>query len=271
MTLLEIFDVEHGQCALLTDNDGRRIMIDCGHNSTTGWYPGDQLRARGVNYLDLLVVTNYDQDHISGFPNLASQIVIGNIARNPSITPHEIYGLKTEDGIASPAMTNFLSTLLTFNSPGTGIAPQFCNVSWNVFWNDYPDFVDENNLSLVLVLKIHGIQFIFSGDMERAGWLHLLRTNTDFAQLVSGTNVLMASHHGRDNGICQQLFDEYGCAPQVVLISDDYRKFNTQFTSEYYRSQASGVLFRGETRKVITTRRDGYFRFEFYGHDCHLV
>jgi len=271
MTILDIFDVEHGQCVLLTDNNGRRMMIDCGHSSVTGWCPGNYLRALRVNYLDMLVVTNYDQDHISGFPNLLSQVTIGNIVRNTSITPHEIYGLKTEDGIASAAMTSFVSTLLDFGPPGAGASPEFYNVSWHGFRNIYPDFDDENNLSLVLVLNIHGIQFMFPGDMEYAGWLHLLRTNNEFAKIVSGTHVLMASHHGRDNGICPELFDVYGCAPQVILISDDYRKFNTQFTSDYYQTKASGVLFRGEERKVITTRRDGHIRFEFYGYDCHVV
>lgn len=271
MTLLEVFNVEHGQCVLLTDNDGRRMMIDCGHSGVSGWYPGNHLKALRVKHLEMLAVTNYDQDHISGFPNLASQVTIGTIVSNTSITPQEIYGLKTEDGIASRAMTEFVNTLLDYGAPGTGVLPQFYNVTWTGFRNFYPDFIDENNLSLVLVLNIHGIQFIFPGDMEREGWLHLLRTNAEFADIVSRTHVLMASHHGRKNGICPQLFDEYGCAPQVILISDDYRKFDTQFTSDYYRSKTSGILFRGESRRVLTTRRDGYIRFEFYGHDCHVI
>jgi hypothetical protein len=41
---LQIFDVEHGACALLTAHNGTRFMIDCGHNSTTGWKPGTYLR-----------------------------------------------------------------------------------------------------------------------------------------------------------------------------------------------------------------------------------
>lgn len=33
---LKIFDVEHGACALLTCDNGSRLMIDCGHNGDTG-------------------------------------------------------------------------------------------------------------------------------------------------------------------------------------------------------------------------------------------
>ena len=62
MTTLEIFNVEHGQCALLTTDNGMRMMIDCGHSTVTHWYPGNYLSSLGISYLDMLVVTNYDQD-----------------------------------------------------------------------------------------------------------------------------------------------------------------------------------------------------------------
>ena len=63
---LEIFNVEHGACALLRTSNGKLAMIDCGHNSTTGWMPGDELAARNETALNRLFVTNYDEDHVSG-------------------------------------------------------------------------------------------------------------------------------------------------------------------------------------------------------------
>lgn len=47
---LQIFDVEHGACALLTADNGTRLMIDCGHNATTGWRPGSYLLFGGCFY-----------------------------------------------------------------------------------------------------------------------------------------------------------------------------------------------------------------------------
>jgi hypothetical protein len=40
---LEIFDVEHGACALINTSNGKRVMIDCGHNAATNWRPGYHL------------------------------------------------------------------------------------------------------------------------------------------------------------------------------------------------------------------------------------
>lgn len=70
--LLQVFDVDHGACALLTmpsPQGNRHILIDCGHNTEYKggpWYPGVQLRQMGIKHLDALIVTNYDEDHVSG-------------------------------------------------------------------------------------------------------------------------------------------------------------------------------------------------------------
>lgn len=268
---LQIFDVEHGGCALLTCDNGLRMMIDCGHNATTGWYPGDHLLGLGVRHLDMLVVTNYDQDHVSGYPNLADSVSIGHIVRNTSVTPVEIWSLKSEDGIVSAAMGRFIQAIGTdFGPPGAGPALQLPGVGWTVHRNAYPSFDDENNLSLILRLVIGNVSFLFPGDMECAGWRHLLTTDTHFAELVASTTVLMASHHGRANGICPDLFDQFRCNPELVVISDDYRQYASQDTTNYYRSKCRGIAnFRGQgQRSVLTTRSDGTLAFEWNGTDC---
>ena len=79
---LEVFDVEHGACALITTDEGKYVMIDCGHNATTGWRPGDYLAARQIRQIEALIVTNYDEDHVSGLPNLLDRVQVKFIYRN---------------------------------------------------------------------------------------------------------------------------------------------------------------------------------------------
>ena len=98
---LEIFDVEHGACALITTSNGKHVMIDCGHNSTTGWKPGVELVARGIWTLDKLIVSNYDEDHASGFPDLNKLIRIDAIVRNTTVSPAGLRFLKSEDGMGT--------------------------------------------------------------------------------------------------------------------------------------------------------------------------
>lgn len=275
MTVLQIFDVEHGGCALLTCENGMRMMIDCGHNATMPWYPGEHLRQLNVRHLDMLVVTNYDQDHVSGFPNLVDNVSIGNIVRNTSVGPQTIQQLKSEDGVVSVAMDRFIYAIQHhFGPPGAAPALSFPGVEWSVHCNPYPTFEDENNLSLVLRLRVGHITFLFPGDLESAGWRHLLATDRGFANAMRDITVLVAAHHGRLSGIETDLFDVYGCRPEVVVISDDCRQHDTQETTDYYRNKCSGIRgFRGgaEERRVLTTRQDGELTFRWDANGCRVT
>lgn len=275
--LLQVFNVEHGGCALLTTPAGlggwRRVLIDCGHNTSTGWYPGRHLRSMGVTFLEQLVVTNYDEDHVSGYPDLLAQgVYVDWLFRNTSVTPETIRILKSEDGMGK-GIDMLVQSLGKFSPIGANgkPAPTFPGLSMEYFFNSYPVFEDENNLSLVLYLTVFGTSFLFPGDMECGGFEHLLATNARFRQIVPTINVLMASHHGRANGVCAKMFDYHGCRPQLVVISDDYKQHSTQETTNYYASKATGITnFRapGVSRSVLTTRKDGDIHFTWSNGGC---
>ena len=271
---LQIFDVDHGQCALLTipgPAGTKRVMIDCGHAvnfNGTGkpWYPGQHLQSMGIKWIDLLITTNYDEDHMSGFPDLvARKIGIGCILGNPTVTPETIVYLKTEDGMGNGIKELAQTLAIRRNMQWVQTPPAIPGLDLQYFWNPYPFFDDENNLSLVALLTIQGIKFLFSGDMEKKGFLHMLRTCPPFGNAISGVHVLVASHHGRQNGICEEMFDGYGCYPSIVVISDDYKQHNTQETTGYYSRKARGInWFRNEgARYVLTTRSDKEICFSF--------
>lgn len=228
----------------------------------------------GVTYVDLLVCTNYDEDPASGFPDLEARgISVGCILGNPSVPPETIARLKSEDGMGRgiAAVASSLEARRRIGWKQTPPSVPGVNMTWT--WNPYPRFDDENNLSLVMTLDILGHRFMSPGDMESGGFQHLLRTCPDFRPIVAGVEVLVAAHHGRRNGICQEMFTMYGCSPKLVVISDDYRQYSTQETTSYYGSKASGIYgFRKELglRKVLTTRDDGPLTFSFRGMGCFV-
>lgn len=259
---LTIFDVEHGACALLTSDTGTRLMLDCGHNASTGWTPGQHLYKLGATRLDVLMITNYDEDHVSGFRDLDERVFIEWMFRNRTVNGPDLHRLKSDTGMGA-GIAHLARRVAAF-VPSANPLPHFPRVSWEVFWNEYPhDFDDENNLSMVVKLVVDGIAFLFPGDMECAGWRQLFASNPAFRSAVANIDVLVASHHGRDNGICPDLFDNHGCKPAIVVISDDYHKYDTQKTTGYYGSKCRGISFRGESRRVLTTRMDGDIHFSF--------
>jgi beta-lactamase superfamily II metal-dependent hydrolase len=265
LSLLEIFDVAHGQCSLLTSSTGAHLLIDCGHNGGTGWRPSEMLRYRGIRHLDELIITNCDEDHVSDLPGVLNAVSVGILNRNPTVSGADLFRLKEQRGMgrgiaALADMTRDYRTAVSY-------WPDYDGMTYRQFWNRYPDdFEDENNLSLVTVMRWPGynrdtgFSILYAGDMERAGWQALLRRE-DFRAEMRDISVFVASHHGRLNGYCRELFEWTDLEPELFVISDCGIQYATQETIALYRRHASGVGYNGQFRRVITTRRDGYVSF----------
>ena len=127
-----------------------------------------------------------------------------------------------------------------------------------VFHNNYPTFTDTNNLSLLTFLDVGAVSFVLGGDLERAGWLALLR-NPHVRGLLKRADVFVASHHGRESGYCPEVFGYR--KPPLIVMSDGPIQHDTQRTASIYARHALGALFTTpsgqETRKVVITRKDG--------------
>lgn len=274
---LHIFNVDHGACALLTlptAQGYKRVLIDCGHTADfdgngNPWTPGMHFKQLGVNFVDLLICTNYDEDHASGAPSLIEYGVdVGCILGNPTVPASVIAHLKKENGMGRGirVIANSLAERGIIPTPPTipGLA-----LSW--FWNPWPYRTDENNLSLVAHLSIHGWNFLFPGDLETDGWMNMLKY-APFAALMPNVDVLMAAHHGRANGKCDELFSVHNCNPALIVISDCEKKHQSQETVPYYYLRARGVQsFQGNgPRSVLTTRSDGELWFRFEGGRCFV-
>jgi hypothetical protein len=78
---------------------------------------------------------------------------------------------------------------------------------------------------------------------------------------VQDVSVFVASHHGRESGCCTELFELF--RPQLVIISDDGRQYDSQDTDDWYRTRCAGAVFvANERRYVATTRKDGAMRID---------
>ena len=249
-----IHDVGHGFCAHLRHDSGNVMMWDCGHKSSPERRPSKFLPAASISTVHRLFVTNYDEDHISDLPNLRKAVRIQILHRNRSIDPAQLRALKLETGPLSPAMSALLAMLDEYTGDVTD-PPDFPGVSFESFSCNYPrDFRDTNNLSLVTFLETPGCNFVIPGDIEEPAWKKLLETKA-FRNRLSRTKVFVASHHGRTNGYCREVFDL--CSPNVVVFSDGPQQYATQEEADTYAQHASGVIFNGRTRYVLTTRNDG--------------
>jgi len=288
---IEIFNVEHGQCALVTADDGAHMLIDCGHNTTTGWRPSTMLAVRGINHLDTIAISNCDEDHISDLTNVARQLLTDdgttvNVAwlnHNRSISPEVISAMKFPNTLSENM--KIMCALIPKFTGGGGLGlrtfgPGTCDLYCNSYPQQFSDPTEQgfsNNMSVVTFLHFGDIHIVFPGDLEAKGW-RLLLSHATFRADLARTNIFVASHHGRTTGYLSDVFKM--CNPKVVIISDDMVQYQTQ-TGVYGPLQASGLMmsprpsnnpFSGlgsggglglgafqadvNTRYVLTTRHD---------------
>ncbi len=130
------------------------------------------------------------------------------------------------------------------------------------YYNDFPIFDDENNLSLAVFLKCHGVGVMFTGDLESDGFTRLIAHNADFRRALSETRIFVAPHHGREGGCCEAALPLLSNVNYVV-ISDKGYMHDTQETLPFYYRMAKGGPYGDETRYVLTTRCDGEISFNF--------
>lgn len=250
----EILNVEHGFCAYAIGRDGGVLLFDCGHSATVR--PSRYLPQQGITTIRRLFVTNYDEDHISDLIDVRRNMRIEILSRNASMTSAQIRSTKTHPiSLAMSELLGMIDSYTGYVQPDL-LEPHGLRVS--IFHNEYPTFTDTNNLSLLTFLDVGDISFVLGGDLEQVGWSRLIQ-NSQVRNLLGRVDVFVASHHGRENGYCREVFNY--CDPSLIVMSDGPIRHNTQKMADTYAQHARGEDFNRdgicEFRKVVTTRKDG--------------
>lgn len=248
---VHIFDVEHGECNAIETPSGELILIGAGHNSSTNWRPSNWLRQR-QQIPHCLVLSNLDKDHLSDLPSFEPHIRPVSIKRNDYVNPDWIEMLKiAQSGEVHGSIQTALSWMRDIFTGGP-ISPNY-GMEKMFFHHSPLTFQDTNNLSVVTFIAYNNVGIMFPGDLETVGWKKFLE-DQNFQVCLTKTKILIASHHGRRTGYCNEIF-RY-CKPDVVIVSDKSVMHETQ-EHNLYDQHCSGLNFGGTIRKVLTTRNDG--------------
>ena len=238
-------------------------MIDSG--CTSSWRPSTFIKyALERNQLDYLFITNADQDHMNDLQGLwDEEIYVPVWFRNPSPSAQHWREMKLAGGPLTKDAKRFIANCDNFQGvPAQPFNQNMGGITCTTFYNAYPQFTNTNDLSLVVFIEFDGFKILFPGDLEKPGWRALLQ-RTDFCAKLRDTNILVASHHGRESGFCPEIFEHF--TPDAVVISDKPIEHETQkMVPDYSRVvRHSGVRVRstGRDRHVLTTRRDGWIQF----------
>jgi beta-lactamase superfamily II metal-dependent hydrolase len=261
---ITIWDVNHGNAAYIKTPNSKHIVVDLG--DTEKFSPLQALKGRGVQQLDVAVITHPHRDHLDDIFNFA--------LLNPLVlhTPFNLSEAAIRNGNRAVDMT-YVNRYLEIRRSCTFPVPpvyeltfptNFGGTAFQVFAPTQCSDDNINNHSLVIVVSYATSKIVIPGDNEAPSWKELL-LNPQFVAAVKNADILLASHHGRDAGYCGELFEAMG-KPKLVVISDG-RFGDTSATGRYSHQATGWMVFDSagskDERKCVTTRCDGHITIKF--------
>ncbi len=266
-----IFNVRLGQCVAFIPEENKRdysMFIDCGHDDD--FHPIDHIfeylpKHNGhIRMLGNLTLTNYDHDHFSGLPYLKDKVKINRVSFPKNLTVDDLIDIKDEVTPALQAVID-IKNVYTEDVKAEEYNPPYEKRPFYLTKDELKKAgisIETNHLSQIVFIRYGGNTICITGDLEKPSW-ELMLKKPEVCDLLKQTNIFFASHHGRENGYCADVF-KY-CNPECIIISDKEIVHGTQENmSQTYGKHVcgDGITFKsGSTinfRKVITTRSDGH-------------
>lgn len=255
-----IFDVEDGFCSFIRTPLGHAMLIDCGRgeNFSPIKYLIENEFYNIINYRDynlaVFIATHPHEDHILDIERLYNYMKPSNLARNR----YDWEDLKQPGG-SYEALDKYIQFQKQYTHPvpdpklGMNYEMEFglsVAVAKKINEEKYI-----NNSSIPVVINYKGWKIFFPGDLEKDGWLYLLKNSWEFCNYLTNTDFFVTSHHGHSSGYCQEIYDVMG-KPYVNIVST-HRKDESVEKLYSTKEHAHGIELCGETRYMLSTRHDG--------------
>lgn len=242
---INVIDVGHGDSILITTPKNKHILIDTGdsyYQDNKTFDNGEKiivpyLLKHGIKNIDLLVLTHMDSDHIGGFNSISKAINIDTLALSINSDGKE----KCND-IKRIAMDNFI----TIKTLKRGDSFVIDDIEFEVLMpQKSKEIQNENNDSIVLLMKYQGEKALFMGDLEKEGEEYLLNLESDL-----DIDILKLGHHGSNTSSSENFIK--ATTPKIALISvgnrfksipgKDVLKRLSSVYSSVYRTDKDGEI-----------------------------
>ncbi len=182
---IEFLDVGQGDATLIRSPEGKTGLVDAGPSRRIV----EQLRARGIRSLDLVIVSHHHIDHYGGMAEVVRTFRprVFLDADSPHVTPNYLALLRAvkEEGI----------TAIRAGPKPRRI--ELGSVRLTVFPQAPADEKEENNNSIGIRVDFGGFSALLTGDAERAERRWWMK---NASSLCADVDILKLAHHGSRNG-----------------------------------------------------------------------
>ncbi len=237
LPVLEVWqlDVGEGHATLIRAPGGVEALVDAGPD----WAAGRvlrALRALGVDDLDLLVLTHPDRDHAGAAPRILREHPVGAVLTSPHYPEDD------------PALTLARLMGVPHLVAAYGDRVRLGSLTLEVWHPRAQTPPGDNARSLVVRALWRGRAVLVLGDLPR-------RFEDGLPALPA--DVLVASHHGAENGTGQAVLEK--ARPKVVLIGVGKNPFGHPGPKTLVRIRAQGArVHRTDLEGAIRVRLGPY-------------
>lgn len=263
---ITLVDVGQGDCIYLTGDGGMHMLIDGGSsdkNNVADYQMIPYLKYEGVSYLDAVVVTHPDSDHISGICAMLEEAGTGDISIGTLYLPdvgeagrneeyHELERLAYNAGVT----VQYLSVGDILHCGEVMLTCLHPDQEWE---EDEP-----NAYSTVLYLRYGSFTALFTGDLEGEGEKLVQERLSDILP-SEGVTLLKVAHHGSKNSTDEAFLQTVN--PRIALISSGRNNRYGHPHEELLNrlEDRDCLIYRTQESGAVTVRvRNGRVRVEEY-------
>ncbi len=235
---VRVLDVGQGQCVMLSSGD-RFALLDCGSSNSwcdAGETAADALLGAGCRELDVLILTHYDYDHVSGVSGL-----LHRVGARLVLLPDALDDSGLRESVCAAAQRSGAQVRMVREPEAYSLGAATLQI--------YPPLGAEgsdNEQGLSLLCSVGDFDLLDTGDMDARTEQTLLARYP-----LPDLEVLIVGHHGSKNSTSPELLD--ALCPETAIIS---------VGDNSYGHPTQQVLNRLADRKirVYRTDRDGTVR-----------
>lgn len=223
-----IMDVGNGQCIALTDGENS-VIVDCGSAGTlnnAGGMAASYMHSRGRNHVDALLLTHLHSDHAKSAVRLLNTVDVKEIIMPINAPENDENGLYEK--IVSAAEAN--GTKIIYIDKKQSLS--YGGIKLNIY--EPSEKGDKNEQCITLTASVDGYNVLITGDASKSVECELAG-NED----LSGTDLLIAGHHGSKHSTCQELLR--ASQPDAAVISVGYNNYGHPTNVVLDRLNAYGV------------------------------
>ena len=248
---VHFIDVGQGDAALVVC-DGKTMLIDGGkpHASSIIY---TYLKNLNIDYLDYIVASHADDDHIGGLSAPLAKMKVDAI-----LAPHTEADTRSWQSLATKTAEQGLS--VTHPKAGEHLAFGSSDIAF--YGPITEDDSDRNNGSIVMKITYGETSFLFTGDAEREEEQQILNAGFDLS-----ATVLKVGHHGSKNSTTYPFLRAIMPKYAVISVGENSYGHPTEDTlsrlrdagAKVYRTDMQGDIIAASDGKTvtITTKKNG--------------